>query len=852
MGRTVNHNGILYEDLGNGQARVIGPADAPPMNPEFPYKGPKAAADLNSTQASTQRTAVQTRGDLIDNRVKGATAEAQIAKAKAEAAAAQANADKAARDASSGGRPQLTAGEFANAIQGYRSAEALTNIIADLESKFNNGPGATKGFAGFKDFVGGPANQQFDKAANAARGTVGQALGFIGSQLNSAQEAEINVGPYIPKASDWDGSIKDAIDRLKELQTNARARSVAVLGGVPDANGRITPVPMEQSPNAFLQPYVTEGGMSAAPAGSETKQYPIPRAMQDEYNAFLSKGPGRFTADEYAAFRAGLDAKYGFPTDPTKFQAYRDEAERFKAAASSGGTINTRIPGPQRKMSTLDQFRNDAVNSPVGGAAAGYLDSVGFGGVQALLPEQMQALGDSQGLPMALGQIGGAITGTNLVGKGGASVARKFAPRLLGGGKGAQFARNLAADTAYGGTYGGVSQGDPLTGAMAGAGGSGAGQIVGKGLGRAVGGIDLSPMAQKLADAQIPLTAGQTLGGVFKSIEDAATSIPGIGDMINARRLDGLRQWNSAAFSEAGSPVRATTQNLGELGVQDLVDQISSSYDNATQGVRVPIDPQFAQDIAAARQAGQRLPGDLASRSAAAFDNRVDPALSSGELTGEGYQQAVRGLKSYRAEANKPGFEQDYRDVLGRGIDALTGQMQRGGGDQVVQGLESANEAYKRTKVLQRAVQAAKNGSGSGEIQVFSPAQLNTAATQAANKFGGQRPLADLIDAGQSVLPSKIPDSGTGRRLMQALPLAGLTTAGAGAGALSGDAADGAKGGLALGALLTLGGTKGGQAVINTLLTKRAPKLRTAGRAISKRSRQLGAAAIPLLLDTTK
>ena len=73
------------------------------------------------------------------------------------------------------------------------------------------------------------------------------------------------------------------------------------------------------------------------------------------------------------------------------------------------------------------------------------------------------------------------------------------------------------------------------------------------------------------------------------------------------------------------------------------------------------------------------------------MDNRIGPIEASPSMTGEQYQQAFRGLKGYRAENVKPGFEQDYRDALTSGMDALTGVIKRGGGQDVVMNLNDAD-----------------------------------------------------------------------------------------------------------------------------------------------------------------
>ena len=59
-----------------------------------------------------------------------------------------------------------------------------------------------------------------------------------------------------------------------------------------------------------------------------------------------------------------------------------------------------------------------------------------------------------------------------------------------------------------------------------------------------------SQLAGKV-DEGIGLTPGQNAGGWLKSMEDKATSIPLVGDVINSARRRGLTEFNAAAIERA-------------------------------------------------------------------------------------------------------------------------------------------------------------------------------------------------------------------------------------------------------------------------------------------------------------
>lgn len=745
-------------------------------------------------------------------------------------------------------RPALTAKERADAIAGFKSGESLDRIVAQLEEQYKSGPGSTTGIAGVRDYFPLTANRQFDSTANAARGIVGSALGFTGGQLNTATEAAMAVGPYLPQSDDRDDVIRDKIERLRQLANDARTRSVAILGGIPDANGRVTPS------SVWQQTYATpSGALGAAAAGSAAQGRPIDPAMQAELNAYVAQNGSNITPEGLSQFITGLYAKYGGSPDFGLGDYAKVTADRLK----TGGQINTNIPPQTAPLSGVDAFRNDLVNNPFGAGAVGYLDAMGVGGVSALAPEQFQALSDAStgnALAMMGGQIAGSITGTGALGALGRNTIGRAVPASMGGGARGALMRDLGTDILYSGVYGANQGQDALGSAAAGGVGSLIGRGVGNVAGRAIGGLELPAAAQVLRSRGVPLTVGQSLGGIGKSIEDRMTSIPGIGDLVNQRRLEGFQGFNRAAMDEGGAPIGATVSDIGETGVNQLEQQVGDTYTGVTRGKNVPFDPRFDTDMTNIAQAARRMPEDYQS----AFDQigqyRIDPLIQRGSISGEDYQQAIRGLKSARRGAEsvgQSGFEQEYRNVLTQSMDALRGQMERGGGRSVVEGLSKADEANRLVKTLKDAVKRAGAGTRSGEIQVFTPSQLLSASQATASKYPGARPFAELTDAGQTVLPSSIPDSGTASRVAQMAIPGFLTGAGGGAGYLAGGqegAQSGALTGLALAAALGLGGTKAGQKALTNALFVRPDAIRVAGKKTLKRAGMFGSGAIPLVL----
>lgn len=531
--------------------------------------------------------------------------------------------------------------------------------------------------------------------------------------------------------------------------------------------------------------------------------------------------------------------------------AYQAElAQRVKERDTTGGAIDT--------------FGRTASNALFGAGdrlAAGVDTLTDDGSYSENLARQRfesDAAREANPVPAFLGDVFGLTGGTVGTGRLANSLATRFVPGLARqGAAGSSFGRNVLNDAAYGGVYGATEGDGGAMGAITGGVGSTGVQLLGMGAAKGLQGAIMNPYAQRLRDLGVQsLTTGQMLGGKAKAFEDAMTSFPFVGDIVNARRSDGFQEFNRAALNEAGAPIGATINDTGENGLNTLMGRVGNAYDNATAGVNVPLDGQFKADMQAAAMAGKKLPPDYQMRFDKMGQNRIGPITDAAAMTGDTYQQAMRGLKAGRKSAAgaAPGFEEDYKGALTLSMDALRSQMERGGGQSVIDGLRAADTSNRLGKTIEKATTAARNGSRSGEVQIFTPSQLQDAGYATAAKYPGPRPFADLAELGQRVLPSQLPDSGTGRRVAQMLLPASLGGIGAGGGAaLPGvDAQTGGASGLALGTLLALGGTKAGQKALEAALFKRPKAIRRASGIFGSRKGQQalgGAVTAPFLIE---
>lgn len=709
----------------------------------------------------------------------------------------------------------------ANAIAGYGYAEQLQSVIDDLNAKFSAGPGSTQGVRGVNDYLPLTVNQQFDTTANAARGIIGQTLGFTGGQLNTPREAEAAIGPYLPQAGDRDEVIKGKIKSLNDLAEMARKRAIMTLGGVPDANGNVTPVKPEQmdrsSPLVAGEP--GPGQATLTQDGTRDEIDPILRATGTRLGKMVSNGATRAQIDKFLN-ESGLHPE----TDP-KLRASVNETLRFRNTPQfkawqrgNPGKSYPIDPGFYTRKAPLTETeakRNHEAQTPGGafviGAASGLtgnrLDNMA--GALGGNPEEVrtaQMLNQSQnpGMSMA-GDLAGQVGFEYLAGR--IPVVRGLAATKWG---------QRGVDAGYG-AYAGSGQSDDNQGmgALTGAGinvlGGGIGRNGQRGLAGLTRGANPGSSLAYLNDAGVPLTVGQmgrgtesVSGNIIGGIEDRLAGLPISDAIIGAARRRGDQGFNAAAFREGGGS--GLTGSSGVTELKGLQDKAYSFLD----GVNFPIDAPFAGSQAGVRAAIPTMPSF--GREVGMGLDKIDLASRGGALPGQDWQSAISATRGNRSSIAGQPFAQDATNALSGVEGNLMDLAARQGPPGTLDNLASANKGYGQFKTL---VSALDNGPAQRADELFSASRLNDASRNNARGFGGRvasmegkRPFYSLANAGMDVMPNLTPDSGTaGRSLFYAaLPSILGGSAGAAYGGMSDDmtAGQGAAAGGGIGAMGTI------------------------------------------------
>lgn len=361
------------------------------------------------------------------------------------------------------------------------------------------------------------------------------------------------------------------------------------------------------------------------------------------------------------------------------------------------------------------------------------------------------------------------------------------------------------------------------------------------GIGRAIS-PQVSPDVQALIDRGVTPTPGQILGGGFARTEEKLTSLPFLGDMIKNAQGRAVQQFNTAAYNEALAPIgQKFAGTVGQEGIDQVGKQIGEVYDKVLPQMQLRIDPQFQAEVTNLGQMAGGLPESQQKTFMNVLKTQIfDKMTAGGSMDG----QTLKGVQSELSRTasgylKDPSF--DNRQ-LGAAIaalrDSVDSNLARVNPPALADQLANANQAWANFARLRAAASSIGAANNEG---VFTAAQLQNAVKAGDKSVGkgafatGNALMQDLSGAGQRVLGSKYPDSGTaGRGLLSLLAPGGIA-----AGLATAPASTlGTLGGIGLGSLPY---TQLGQRATAALLTARPQLAQPVGNLVGR----LGPVVIP-------
>ncbi len=270
-------------------------------------------------------------------------------------------------------------------------------------------------------------------------------------------------------------------------------------------------------------------------------------------------------------------------------------------------------------------------------------------------------------------------------------------------------------------------------------------------------------------------TVGQALGGFANKAEEKAISLPFVGDAIAGARQRAAGDLNRAVANRALAPIgsKAPAGIEGRELVGHVQRELGDAYNTLLPKLTVKADQTFTQQVQSLR--GMVANGSIDPNAAKAFQRILQNDVlgkfkGQQALTGQTMKQVESdlGQKIARFGASTDGDERLVADALREVQSSLRALVQRSNPAHAAE-LRAINSGWANFKRLERAA-----GYVGAEDGIFSPAHLQSAVkaldrSKDKGKFArGDAFMQDLGDAGKSVLGSKVPNSGTADRLMQA------------------------------------------------------------------------------------
>lgn len=346
-------------------------------------------------------------------------------------------------------------------------------------------------------------------------------------------------------------------------------------------------------------------------------------------------------------------------------------------------------------------------------------------------------------------------------------------------------ARVLLGETVTGAGIGAL-QADPnqrLRGAVTGAAiapvSAATGALGQKLTGRIIGGLpaDVAPMSRQLLREGIVPTPGQIgqevgglTGGLVSVGEQAATSVPLLGQAIQQRRNEGILAANLAAARKSVEPIGGA-EKLTETGLalrEQIETLVGDAYRNALTPMRLVADVSFNK-AKNKIQTQLRKIGPNSSEPMrdvkGVWESRVQPFIGrNGEITGENLQAIKQGLAAERALLKVKAGGKQATDIIDEFDRALFDGLAKRQAPDLYAAYQNADKAFRNSKIVTKAITAAEKTPNAPGI--FTPSGLASQIGISERKYGPSElgGAGGLSEAMTAVLPGKLPDTGTASR----------------------------------------------------------------------------------------
>lgn len=282
------------------------------------------------------------------------------------------------------------------------------------------------------------------------------------------------------------------------------------------------------------------------------------------------------------------------------------------------------------------------------------------------------------------------------------------------------------------------------------------GDTVFRGASRLAQPILQSPQVKALLAKDIVPTMGSAAGGIWRDIEDKATSLPLIGNLIQNARRRSVEEMNSAAL-KMGTPPGEEIPAVGREAIGLGKSAYERAYGKVYAGNEIGMDAKLTQGLDAAKNS-TIIP--LSQEATQQFDKIIKREVT--DRLGAGPVPTDQAKLEIEANLGKAAQKADgaLRDALVEARNAFRDAMGRSVGPDGAKALPGIDKAYSNFADVKKATQRADAQGG-----LFTPNQLQRSAKPGQLKI--------LADNAQGVLPNTVANSGSTDRLLAALMYGG-------------------------------------------------------------------------------
>lgn len=292
---------------------------------------------------------------------------------------------------------------------------------------------------------------------------------------------------------------------------------------------------------------------------------------------------------------------------------------------------------------------------------------------------------------------------------------------------------------------------------------------------------------KKLQAEGVDLTLGQTHGGVVRRAEEAHKSNPLTGTAIREAENRSIQTFNRAVYNRVLAPIGKKFEGdvIGREGIKKVGDEIDKAYEAIKPKLKLTPDDQFLTDMADIRTEASDLPPALETQFEKIVNGRLLKKMGpDGAINGETFKQVESELSHLASvyKSSAVASERELGSTIGETVTALRENLERTSDPSVREELKKINTSW---AMLTRLEGAAGRRVGSGGV--FTTGDL-LQAVKSGDRSARKRTFArgdalmqDFAETAHSVLPDRLPDSGTPERQMWN-NLTGIVLKGAGIG----------------------------------------------------------------------